>query len=169
MMGTRSGDIDPAIPLYMLSCGLTAAEIDRMLNKESGLKGISGISNDMRDLVVARDKGEESAALAMDMYVHRIVKYIGSYFALLPRTDMSVLTGGVGENSKPIRKMICEGLVSLGIQFDEQRNEAVGGGVEGDVTSESSRIPIRVIPTDEELMIAQDTLAIVSKESSIMQ
>jgi len=114
MMGTRSGDIDPAIPLYMISQGLEAKDVDAALNKESGLLGISGLSNDMRDLLGHCDKGAKSAELAIEMFVYRIVKYIGAYFAILPSVDAVVLTGGIGENSLPVRQKICEQLAPFG-------------------------------------------------------
>ena len=162
IMGTRSGDIDPAVPLYMISKGLDPKDIDKLLNKESGLKGISKISNDMRDLVNRRADGDEAAALAMDMYVHRLIKYIGSYYAVLPSTDMIVLTGGIGENSIPVRKMLCEGLSSLGVSMDEQVNESTIGGMEAQLTDDASKLPVWIVPTNEELMIARDTLSIVA-------
>ncbi len=162
IMGTRSGDIDPAIPFYMTSCGLEPQQVDRELNKASGLKGVSKISNDMRDLVNHRERGAESAALAIDMFVHRLIKYIGAYYAVLPRTDMIVLTGGIGENSIPVRTLLCESIHHLGAVRDDERNEATVGGAAGPITTDSSDLPVWVIPTNEELMIARDTVSIVS-------
>ncbi len=162
VMGTRSGDIDPAVPLYMIGRGMTAQEVDTALNKESGLQGVSSLSNDMRDLLSYCEKGEESAKLAVEMFVYRIVKYIGSYYTILPDLDAVVLTGGVGENSLVIRKKICEQLNRLGAIADEHRNQATVGGKQGPITANGSRLPVWVIPTNEELMIARDTQRIVA-------
>lgn len=162
IMGSRSGDIDPAVPLYMISQGLSAEEVDTALNKKSGLLGISGLSNDMRDLQDFCEKGEQSAKLALEMFVYRIVKYIGAYYAILPKLDAIVLTGGVGENSLPVRKKICQQLNRLGVLADEKRNKATIGGKKGPITAEGSVLPVWIIPTNEELMIARDTQRIVT-------
>lgn len=162
VMGTRSGDVDPAVPLYMIRQGLSAEEVDKALNKESGLQGISGLSNDMRDLLGYCDKGEQSAKLAIEIFVYRIVKYIGAYYAILPEIDAIVLTGGVGENSLPVRKILCRQLERLGVIPDEERNLAIVGGKRGPITANGSKLPIWVIPTNEELMIARDTQRIVA-------
>jgi acetate kinase len=164
MMGTRSGDIDPAIFSYLLAQGLGAEQIDTALNKRSGLLGVSGLSNDMRDLLAHRDHGEKSAELAIEMFVYRIVKYVGSYVAILPRTDAVVLTGGVGENSLPVRTMLCEQLAPLGVVGDEARNRATRGARAGLITTDDSALPVWVIPTNEELMIARDAQRIVVGE-----
>lgn len=163
IMGTRSGDLDPAVVLYMLSQGLSPKEVDQALNKNSGLLGVSGLSNDMRDLLLHREKGEKSAELAVEMFVYRLVKYIGAYFAVLPRVDAVVLTGGIGENSLPVRKMLCQQLTSLGAIPDEDRNQNTIGGKAGPITANGSRLSIWVIPTNEELMIARDTRRIVAQ------
>lgn len=163
MMGTRSGDIDPAVVLYMLSQGLSARDIDEALNKNSGLIGVSGLSNDMRDLLNFRDQGEKSAELAIEMFVYRMVKYIGAYYAILPSVDAVVLTGGIGENSLPVRKMLCQQLWSLGAIPDEDRNSSTVHGKAGPITANGSRLPVWVIPTNEELMIARDTRRIVAE------
>lgn len=163
VMGTRSGDIDPAIILYMISRGMSPQQVDRALNKSSGLLGLSnGLSNDMRDLLAAADKGDKNARLAVEIFVYRIVKYIGSYCAVLPSVDAVVLTGGVGENSVPIRRMICQGLRQLGANLDDARNDSVIRGKAGAITSDDSRMPVWVVPTNEELMIARDTRALVA-------
>ena len=162
VMGTRSGDIDPAIILYMLSRGLSAEQVDEALNKSSGLLGLSGLSNDMRDLLASAGKGGRNAELAVEIFVYRIVKYVGAYYTILPGLDAVVLTGGIGENSVPIRRMICTGLRRLGAVGDERRNEAVVGGRAGPITAEGSALPVWVVPTNEELMIARDTRAIVA-------
>jgi acetate kinase len=162
VMGTRSGDIDPAIIFQMHATGLSLKEIDRVLNNESGLAGLSELSNDMRDLLRAIDAGNAKAALAVDVFVYRIVKYIGAYYTLLPALDAVVLTGGIGENSLPIRSRICGQLTRLGAVPDEARNAQVVEGRAGPITAEGAALPVWVVPTNEELMIARDTAAIVS-------
>lgn len=164
MMGTRSGDIDPAVALFMQSQGLSAADVSDALNKHAGLAGVSGLGNDMRDLLSAIDRGSADARLAVDMFVHRIVKYIGAYHAILPSLDAIVLTGGIGENSTPVRSRICDGLVRLGVRGDEQRNLATVGGKCGPVSADRSSLSVLVIPTNEELMIARDTCRIATEQ-----
>ncbi|MBN1554491.1 MAG: acetate kinase [Phycisphaerae bacterium] len=163
IMGTRSGDLDPAVVLYMISQGFSHQDVDKALNKHSGLEGVSGLSNDMRDLLEYREKGEKSAELAVEMFVYRLVKYVGAYYAVLPNVDAVVLTGGIGENSLPVRKMFCQQLASLGATPDEDRNLSTVGGKAGPITANGSRLPIWVIPTNEELMIARDTRRIVAQ------
>lgn len=162
VMGTRSGDIDPAIVLFMLSRGLSTEQVDTALNKNSGLKGISGLSNDMRDLLSAAESGDKNAELAVEVFVYRVVKYVGSYRAILKTVDAVVLTGGIGENSLPIREKISVQLASLGAVPDRVRNERTVGGKAGPITADGSGLAIWVIPTNEELMIARDTLQIVA-------
>jgi len=164
VMGTRSGDIDPAIIFYMLSRGFSAEELDNALNKESGLLGVSGFSNDMRDLIEAAKKDNERAKLAVKMFVYRIVKYISAYYSILPGVDAVVLTGGIGENSLQIRMGICEGLRRLGTEPDKKRNIETINGKCGPITTDSAALPIWVVPTNEELMIAKDTAACVTKK-----
>jgi len=161
VMGTRSGDLDPAVIFYMAASGMTVERIDRALNKESGLLGVSGRSNDMRDLLSAVEAGDERSALAVELFVHRLVKYIGAYYAILPAVDAIVLTGGIGENSTPVRRRICRQLGRLGVRLDEARNEQVVAGRTGAITTDDSAMPVWVVPTDEELMIARDTKAVV--------
>ncbi len=161
IMGTRCGDLDPAVALYMQGRGLSADAVDKALNKESGLLGVSGYSNDMRDLLGARDAGNEKAALAVQMFVYRIAKYVGAYYAVLPSVDAVVLTGGIGENSTPIRSGLCDALRNLGVQGDPARNNATIRGATGPITADGSRVPLLVVPTNEELMIARDTREIV--------
>ncbi len=164
VMGTRCGDIDPAVVFYMARrAGLSLEDLDRILNKESGLLGVSGVSNDMRDCLTAADDGNADAALAVELFVYRIVKYIGAYFTVLPGCDAVVLTGGIGENSLPIRRRICQGLRRLGAVADEERNKIIVGGKTGPITTDDSPLPVWVIPTDEELMIARETQAVVEK------
>jgi acetate kinase len=164
MMGTRTGDIDPAIVLYMLGRGMDREEIDRAMNKESGLLGVSGESNDMRDLLVAAADGNERAALAVEMFVYRLVKYIGSYSTVLPGLDAVVYTGGIGENSKPVRARSVAMLASLGATLDEARNESTIRGEEGPITTDDSTLPVLIVPTNEELMIARDTRRLVEAD-----
>ena len=161
MMGTRSGDIDPAIVFYMISRGLSSEQVDEALNKRSGLAGISGRS-DMRDLVAAEAQGDAEAALAIEMFIYRIVKYIGSYYAILPPLDAIVMTGGIGENSTRVRGRICQSLNRLGVIVDLEANEKIRGGASGVITTQDSKPPVWVIPTNEEVMIARETFRLVA-------
>lgn len=156
VMGTRSGDFDPAIIFYLLKKGYKAEDLDKMLNKKAGLLGISGISNDVRDLEEKAGKGERKAKLALDIFAYRIRKYIGAYLAVLNGCDGIVFTGGIGENGVRIRKRILENLENVGIKVDDERNRNVVGK-EGEIQAEDSRIRLFVIPTDEEGAIAHDT------------
>lgn len=164
VMGTRSGDLDPAIPLFMVGRGLSPQQVDAALNKNSGLLGVSGLSNDMRDLLAAAEAGHATAKLAVEMFVYRVVKYVGAYSVILPGLDAVVLTGGIGENSLPIRSGILNGLGRLGIRPDPERNRQTVRGAAGPITADGSTVPVWVIPTNEELMIARDTLRIVQAE-----
>ena len=159
MMGTRCGDIDPAIiPYLMHERKMTIEEVDSMLNKESGLKGICG-TNDMRDVIARSDAGDEKSRLALEMYVYRIKKYIGSYIAVLGRLDALVFTGGIGEHASKVRKMVCAGLEeTFGIILDEEKNAENGLAIH----HEESKVKILVIPTDEELEIARQTQEVLS-------
>ncbi|MCE5277761.1 MAG: acetate kinase [Planctomycetaceae bacterium] len=163
VMGTRSGDIDPAIVLYMQREGATAQEIDKTLNSRSGLLGLSGKLSDMRDLLEQVDAGDKNAELAVEVFVYRIVKYIGAYHAILPGLDAVILTGGIGENSLPVRRRICKALARLGAEGDNHRNEQTRGGKAGAITTDASRLAVWVVPTNEELMIARDTAALAGK------
>lgn len=163
MMGTRSGDLDSAIISYLMAKeALTINEINSMLNKHSGLLGVSGISGDMRELQQAADTGHPQATLALDMYEYRIRKYIGAYSAAMNGIDLLVFTGGVGENSTYIRSKICEQLTFLGLELDTKRNE-VRSNDERIISSPSSKNSIMVIPTNEELLIAQKTFALLEE------
>jgi acetate kinase len=162
VMGTRSGDIDPAIVFYMMNhAGLTVAEVDKALNKRSGLLGVSGLSNDMRDLLTACERGSRRADLAVEVFVYRLLKYIGAYSVLLPDLDAVVLTGGIGENSSPVRGRLVSQLGRLGASLDEQRNAETIRGKAGPITTDDSTVPVLIVPTNEELMIARDTREIV--------
>ena len=161
VMGTRSGDVDPAVVLYMQRMGLSAEQVDQVLNKESGLLGLSGCCSDMRDLVSAAGRGDKNAELAIEVFVYRVVKYVGAYYAILPGLDAIVLTGGIGENCVAVRERICRQLSRLGVVPDEQRNAETTGGRVGAVTADESSVAVWVIPTNEELMIARDTAELV--------
>ncbi|MFP4052935.1 MAG: acetate/propionate family kinase [Phycisphaerae bacterium] len=166
MMGTRTGDVDPAIVLYMLGRGLGREEIDKAMNKESGLLGVSGMSNDMRDLLSAEEEGNAKAALAVRMFSYRLAKYIGSYIAILPKVDAVVFTGGIGENSHPVRARTIKRLENLGVKLDEQRNADTIRGKQGPITTDDSTIAFWIVPTNEELMIARETRQIVEQMAS---
>ena len=162
MMGSRCGDIDCSIIPYIMECtGMTGKEVDNALNKKSGLLGISGVSSDSRDVENGIKEGNERCKLAQDMYVKRIVEYIAKYYVLLGGCDAIVLTAGVGENSISTRKQILDKLEVLGIKIDEEANNM--RGEEKLITTKDSKIPVYVIPTDEELMIAKDTYEIMNQ------
>lgn len=156
-MGTRSGDIDPAIIFYLMSTdeSLTAEDMNNILNKKSGLLGISQISNDMRNLMEEAEKGTKKAQLAIDIFAYKIRKYVGSYMAVLGRVDAIVFTGGIGENNASLRTEVLSGLSALGIQIDEKANIAPSSD-ERDIATEESRSHIFVIPTNEEGYIAEE-------------
>lgn len=157
MMGTRCGDIDPAIiPYLMRHEQLTADDIDTMMNKKSGLLGISGTTSDMREIQSARDQGDRRAALAQDMYYYRVRKYIGAMAAAMGGLDILVFAGGVGENKYDCREAACKGLEFMGVDLDVEKNKSVFG-TEEIISKFGSRVTVCVVPTDEELMIAMDT------------
>lgn len=162
MMGTRSGDLDPAVVFYMHSQGLDCDEVNETLNKKSGLLGVSGQSNDMRDLLAAAADGNEKAELAVEMFVYRVAKYIGSYRSILPDLDAVVLTGGIGENSRGVRRRLMETLSPLGAVLDEQANTSTIRGKAGAISTPESDLPVWVIGTNEELMIARETKRLVT-------
>ena len=162
MMGTRVGDVDPGALVYLMErLNLDAEGLLKLINKQSGVLGVSGISNDMRDIEAAIEKGDERAKLALDMYEYRLLKYIGAYTAVLGGVDIIVFTGGVGENQPQTRERICKQLAYLGVTFNAEANKSRGEEVV--ISGEDSKVKVVVIPTDEELMIAQDTAAIVGK------
>ena len=163
MMGTRCGAIDPAIvPFIMEKENLTAAEVNDLMNKKSGLLGISGISNDLRSVRQASEEGDERAQLAYDMYSNSAKKYIGPYIAVMGGVDAIVLTAGVGENCDKMRRMIFAGLQPLGIKIDLEKNRAGLRG-EREISTDDSEVRIVIIPTDEEYMIARDTYQLVKE------
>ncbi len=161
-MGTRCGDIDPAIiPFIMQKENLSFEEVNTLLNKKSGVLGISGLSSDFRDLEEAANNGNERAELALKVFCNRVKEYIGAYSALLCNVDALVFTAGIGENSSTIREKVCEGLDCIGIKLDEELNKV--RGKEAIVSTDCSQVKILVIPTNEELMIARDTVKLTSK------
>ena len=163
MMGSRSGDIDPSAVTYLMEkLNMTPHEMSDFLNKKSGVLGITGISSDMRDVEAAANEGNERAVLALKMYAYRVKKYIGSYAAAMGGVDAVVFTAGVGENQTGLRADICRGLEFLGIEIDVAVNATVRGR-EAVISSPSSRVKVVVVPTDEEIVIARDTQALVAK------
>lgn len=161
MMGTRSGDLDPAIVPYTINKeDLTLNEVNSMLNKHSGLIAISGISSDMREVVEAMQSGDENAKLAFEMYAYRIRKYIGAYVAAMDGVDAIIFTAGVGENSDVLRKEVCKSLTFFGVTLDEERNK-LRSSESRRITSDNSKVSVLVVPTNEELLIARDTYRLV--------
>lgn len=161
IMGTRCGDMDPSIPLFIMRTkNMTADQVDDMMNKKSGLLGISELSNDMLDLENAFYAGNKQAKLAMDAFCYRIKKYIGSYSAVMNGVDVIVFTGGIGENSIEVREWSCADLDRLGIKIDIEKNKELNRG-EGIISTADSKVTVMVIPTNEELLIARDTAKLV--------
>ncbi len=161
VMGTRSGDVDPAVLQFI--CNHEHISVDEMLNilnKKSGLLGLSGVSSDLRDVVKAAGEGNERAKLAIEAYIYRIVKYIGAYAAAMNGVDAIVFTAGVGENSVPIRENVCESLGYLGVELDKKKNENVSGDT-AVISSDDSKVKVIVLPTNEELAIARETVKLV--------
>ncbi len=167
IMGSRSGDIDPAVVLYLAREGkLTLDEIDTLLNKQSGLLGCGGTgSGDMRELVAAAAAGKASAVTTLNMVGHRAALYIGGYYTLLGGADAIVFTGGIGENSFPAREAIITRLAAIGCRYDAARNQEINFGKAGTISADGSTTPALVIPTNEELMIARETFATLSGAS----
>ena len=160
-MGTRSGDLDPAVVQFVMNkYGMSADECLNMLNKKSGVLALSGVSSDFRDIESGADAGNENCALALDKFAYEVRKYIGSYAAALGGLDCLVFTAGVGENSASMRARICEGLEFLGVKLDPEKNNT--RGKEAVISADDSKVTVWVIPTNEELMIAQDTAELVN-------
>ena len=165
-MGTRSGDIDPAVVQFVMNkYGMSADECLNMLNKKSGVLALSGVSSDFRDIENGADAGNENCALALDKFAYEVRKYIGSYAAALGGLDCLVFTAGVGENSASMRARICEGLEFLGVKLDPEKNNT--RGKEAIISADDSKVTVWVIPTNEELMIAQDTAALVNAAKEV--
>ena len=164
MMGTRSGDIDASMLSYLEGkTGKSLEELTNDLNKKSGLLGVSGVSSDSRDVEMAADEGNERAILAQEMYAKKIANYIAMYNNLLGGADVITLTAGVGENSKTMRKSIIEKIASLGVKIDDEKNDFRGEFRL--ISTDDSKIPVYVVPTDEELMIAMDTMELKNKNN----
>ena len=162
MMGTRVGDVDPGALTYLMTKhGLTPAQLQTVINKESGVLGVTEISSDMREIEAAINAGNERAKLALDMYEQRIIKYVGAYAAEMGGVDIIVFTGGVGENQTGVRENVCAPLAFMGVEIDKELN-ARTRGTETVISTEASKVKVVVVPTDEELMIARDTRDIVS-------
>jgi acetate kinase len=163
LMGTRSGDLDPAIILHVMAREeLSLHEANTLLNKHSGMQGISGVSSDMRDIIAESKKGNSNAQLALDVYCYRIRKYIGAYAAAMGGLDVLVFTAGVGENSPVVRRKCCENLEFLGIRIDDEKNEEAIR-VETEIQTDDSPVKVFCIPTNEELVIALDTKRIIQE------
>lgn len=164
VMGTRAGDIDAGVTLYLMEReNLEIDQANNVLNKHSGLLGVSGISNDMRELLKAAEKGNPRAALAIDIFCYRIRKYIGAYMAATSGVDHVVFTAGIGENAATVRRKCCEGLERLGIEFSKKRNQDLGSQ-EGLISTDESRVKVWVIHTNEEIVIARDTMQCVLEQ-----
>jgi acetate kinase len=156
VMGTRSGDIDPAIVFFLMDkLGMNSSEANNYFNKKSGMLGLSGVSNDLRDILEAAGSGNERAKIALDVYYNKVKGYIGNYIAKLNGVDCLVFTAGVGENAIDIRENVCSNLDYLGIKMDVEKNKVRGKEV--DVATADSKVRIFLIPTNEELVIARDT------------
>jgi acetate kinase len=163
VMGTRGGDVDPGVLLHLMrELGLTADDLDRVLNQESGLLGVSGVGNDMRDVAARAATGDERCRLALDLYSYRLKKYVGAFAAAMGGLDVLIFTAGVGENSPEIRAAACEGLGFLGIEIDADSNSNARG-VEADIGAPGARVRVLVVPTDEERLIADQTVAVLEQ------
>ncbi|MFO8059001.1 MAG: acetate kinase [bacterium] len=166
VMGTRCGDLDPSIYFYLSEyCHMSVPEIDALMNKESGLKGFTG-TNDVREIMARREKGDEMARLALQVFCYRIRKYVGAYYAVLGRVDAIVFTAGVGENNPSVREESLSGLERLGIEVDPQKNQGRGEGKPLSISTDNSEVELLVIPTNEELEIANQTMATVEHAQS---
>jgi acetate kinase len=161
VMGTRCGDIDPAIPLVLQrTMGLSHEQVDAVLNRKSGILGISGVSSDMRDINEKAATGHPQAKLALEIFAYRIKKYIGSYIAAMNGVDLIIFTAGIGERGREERQMILEDMEFLGIEFDREANQEAFGKF-GTISRPGSRVCVMVIPTNEELEIAEQTLKVI--------
>jgi len=165
-MGTRSGDLDPAILFYLADKGYSAQALKTLCNKQSGLLGISGLSNDIRSLLQLAEEGSKRARLAIDVFCYRVRKYIGAYAAVLEPLDALVFTGGIGENAAGLRKQICTGMSQIGIRLDSAANEAAVAH-EMQVSAAQSPVKIFVIPTNEQLAIANDTYELAGRKHAV--
>ncbi len=163
MMGTRCGDIDPAIPLFLQRAeGINSEEVNMVLNRMSGIKGVSCLSSDMRDIEKAAEDGNEKALLAIEMFSYKIKKYIGAYIAAMNGVDLIVFTAGIGERDILVREKVLSDMSYLGIKFDHKRNDSVFGEF-GTISEDDSKVKVMVIPTNEELEIAEQTVEVLTK------
>lgn len=163
LMGTRSGDVDAGIISFIMEKeNIGTQAISTLVNKHSGLLGVSGVSSDMRELRAAINEGNERAALAFDMFTHRIKKYVGAYAAVLGGVDILMFTGGIGENASQVREAVCKDMEYMGIRLDIDKNNEIHGD-EAVISSPDSKVTVMVVPTDEEYMIASDTMEIVNR------
>jgi len=159
LMGTRSGDIDPTVMTFLMNeKGYSADEMNQILNKKSGVLGVSGLSSDFRDLEEAAEKGNERAQLALDMFITRVRRYVGGFMAELGHIDAISFAGGIGENSDSMRKLILENMEEYGIIIDDAKNDTREESV---ISADNSRVKVLIVPTNEELMIARDTMNLV--------
>ena len=157
-MGTRSGSFDPTVLTYIMkNKGYTPEQMDDIINKKGGLLGVSGISNDCRNLYEAKENGDKRAELALKMMTNGVKRYIGTYIAEMNGVDAIVFTAGIGENSSEVRSEVCSDMSWLGIEVDEEKNKNFTRGIPCNITKEGSRVQVWIIPTDEEYMIALDT------------
>jgi acetate kinase len=157
MMGTRSGDIDPGLVLHLMtSIGMKAEEVDDLLNRRSGLAGVSGLGSDLRDIEKAAASGNRRAELALEMFAYRVRKYIGAYTAALGAVDAIAFAGGIGEHSPQMRARICCGLELMGISLSATRNDSTASDAATPIHSDVARVQVWVVPTDEELQIARE-------------
>jgi len=164
-MGTRSGDLDPAILFFLEEKGYDVKALNDLCNKQSGMLGLSGLSNDMRDIEGAVQKGDERAELAIDVFCYRIKKYMGAYAAVLDTVDAVVFTGGIGENSVLMREKICDAVSQIGLQLDRRANKAAIG-TEAEINTRDSDVKVLVIPTNEQVAIANDTYELTKEQSA---
>jgi len=165
-MGTRCGDIDPALVIHLMACeDIGQNEVNTLLNKHSGLQGVSGVSNDMREVSEAAMDGNERAKIALDMFCYRIKKYVGAYLASMNGASTIVFTGGIGENQANIRESVCGSLSNLGVRIDAQLNEECRGS-EANISADDSQTGVYIIPTNEEIVIARDTIACIDQEKA---
>jgi acetate kinase len=161
-MGTRTGTLDPSALTFIAEKeNLTPADINRICNKESGVLGVSGVSNDNRDVKAEAEKGNHRAQLAVDMQRYQILKFVGSYIAAMNGVDAIAFTGGIGENDADIRAFVCNNLKYMGVEIDNEQNKKNGQEVK--ISTDNSKVDVYIIPTNEELAIARDTLRIISE------
>jgi acetate kinase len=165
VMGTRAGNIDPSLIEYLtIKEGMSVSEVDTLLNKQSGLLGVSGLTSDMRELLEEEEENQDRRAiLAIEIFSRRIKHYVGAYVAEMGGADALVFSGGMGERSPQVRERICQGLEALGLVMDPERNNSIAPGEQGEITTDGSSLHAYVIPTNEELLIARDTFRVLEE------